>query len=68
MRLLHFDELKTTKGIRYSPSQLWRKEKDGSFPRRIKLGAGAARVAWAESEIDTWISERMADRDRNFAA
>tara|TARA_R110001599_G_scaffold9972_5_gene49282 strand:- start:6804 stop:7013 length:210 start_codon:yes stop_codon:yes gene_type:complete len=32
---------------------LWRKEKEGTFPKRIKLSENA--VGWKESEILSWI-------------
>lgn len=60
MKLLSYDELKAVKGIIYSKVQLWRLEKAGRFPKRIPLGA--ARHAWAEHEIDSWIDERMRER------
>jgi prophage regulatory protein len=34
----------------------------GTFPRPIKLSAKA--VGWLEHEIDAWIKERIAERDR----
>jgi prophage regulatory protein len=61
MKLLDHDGL-TTKGIRYSKPQIWRKVRDKTFPAPIKIGA--ARNAWVEAEIDEWIAERIAERDR----
>ena len=46
--------------IPYSSVQIWRKEKAGEFPRRIKLGAN--RVGWIESEIESWISSKIGER------
>lgn len=34
----------------------------GQFPRPISIGGG--RVAWLESDIDTWITERLAEAGR----
>ncbi|TBB88094.1 helix-turn-helix transcriptional regulator [Rhizobium ruizarguesonis] len=65
MKLLPYDELRPKKGISYSRPQIWRKVKDGSFPRPIKVGAG--RSAWVDSEIDAWIEQRMAARDHQDA-
>ena len=48
--------------IPYSSVQIWRKEKAGEFPRRVKLGAN--RVGWIESEIESWISSKIAERDQ----
>ena len=61
MRVLIFPELKSEKGIPWSRVEIWRKEKAGKFPKRIKLGDRA--IAWIESEIDGWLAERAAERD-----
>ena len=47
--------------IGYSPMHLWRLEKAGKFPLRIKLGPNS--VGWLASEIDDWIAARVAERD-----
>jgi prophage regulatory protein len=60
VRLLSYDELRPQKGIPYSKVHLWRLEREGKFPRRVKLGEN--RHGWLESEIDDWIAERMASR------
>ncbi|MDA1023661.1 MAG: AlpA family phage regulatory protein [Proteobacteria bacterium] len=49
--------------VPYSPMQIWRKERDGSFPKRIRLGAN--RVGWSLNEVLQWIEDRKAER---FAA
>jgi len=43
--------------IPYSEAHIWRLERAGKFPRRAHLGAN--RVAWVESEIDSWIEDRV---------
>lgn len=45
-----------------SSTTIWRLEKSGKFPRRVKLGGAA--VGWLESEIDQWISGKMVERDK----
>jgi prophage regulatory protein len=60
MKLLAYADLKPIKGIPYSKVQLWRKEKRGEFPKRVPLGA--ARHAWVEDEIDSWIEARARAR------
>ena len=60
MRVLNDDGLRD-RGIRYSRPQLWRLEKAGRFPRRIRLGDN--RIAWVESEIDQYLLDRIAERD-----
>lgn len=54
------------KGIAYSKVQLWRLERAGKFPLRVKLSP--QRVAWIESEIDEWIAARIAARRQPIAA
>ncbi len=61
MRILKFDELKSRKGIPYSRVHIGRLEAQGNFPSRVHLGPG--RVGWVESEIDSWLAERVARRD-----
>lgn len=34
----------------------WRLEKDGDFPKKIRISPGA--IAWLEHEIDEWIKSR----------
>jgi len=44
-----------------SPMTIWRREKAGTFPRRVRLGPNA--VGWIEEEIEAWCAERAAERD-----
>ena len=46
--------------VPYSPVQIWRLEKAGTFPRRIQLGPN--RVGWVEAEIEAWLRKRLDDR------
>jgi prophage regulatory protein len=48
------------RGIRFSRTHLIRLERQGLFPKRIKLSPG--RVGWLKSEIDRWVMQRGADR------
>ena len=43
--------------IPYSQNQLRRLEAQGSFPKRVRIGAN--RVAWVRQEIDDWIETRL---------
>ena len=43
-----------------SDCTVWRMEKDGKFPKRLKLGAQS--VGWFESEIVGWLKDRAAAR------
>lgn len=46
-----------------SHSGLYLAIKEGNFPRQIQIGPRA--VAWAEHEVNDWISDRMASRTSN---
>lgn len=60
MRFLHHDDLKA-KGISYSKPHLWRLIQQGRFPAPVR-GLGQQNV-WAESEIDEYIAQRVAERE-----
>jgi prophage regulatory protein len=59
-RLINHKDL-AAKGIPYSKPHLWRKEKDGTFPKRVPVGAG--RYAYVESEVDAYVEALIAARD-----
>lgn len=40
---------------------LWRMEKLGKFPSRLRLGGGA--VGWLEDEVEGWIEQKAAERE-----
>jgi prophage regulatory protein len=63
--LIAYDDLKPLKGIRYSRSQLWRLERDGRFPKRVRIGP--QHYAWLEDEVDQFIEERIRARDEAAA-
>jgi prophage regulatory protein len=42
-------------------SRIYELEAEGRFPHRVRLGDRAA--AWVESEIASWIAQRIAERD-----
>jgi len=66
MRILSFEDLRSEKGIPYSKVHLWRLERDGKFPKRVPLSQ--SRHGWLDSEINEWITARMAKRDGMEAA
>lgn len=41
-----------------SGTTLWRLEKEGNFPKKIKLSQKI--VGWSETEIQRWIEDRKA--------
>jgi prophage regulatory protein len=49
------------KRIPYSQNQLRRLEAQGTFPKRVRIGAN--RVAWVRQEIDDWIEARLNARN-----
>ncbi len=58
MRVLR--ELAVIQKVGISRATLWRWERDGQFPRRIKLGPNC--IGWLEAEVDDFISARLAAR------
>jgi prophage regulatory protein len=49
-----------TSGVPYSDMHIWRLEKSGRFPKRIRLGPN--RVGWSAREVAAWIEARKAER------
>jgi prophage regulatory protein len=47
--------------VPFSDMHIWRLEKAGKFPKRIKLGAH--RVGWDFHEVISWIEDRKARRE-----
>ena len=48
--------------IPYSQNQLRRLEAQGTFPKRVRIGAN--RVAWVREEIDNWAMDRIGGRQK----
>lgn len=59
MQLLSREDL-VARGIRLNKVTLWRKIKDGTFPKPILIGN---RHAWPENEVDAYIENLLAKRD-----
>lgn len=53
-RLIRLKELKIIVG--YSSTSIWRRCKEGSFPKAVRIGPSA--VAWRLSEVKEWIDSR----------
>ncbi len=51
--ILSLDDLHAM-GIRLSRSQIWRREKEGKFPRRVRVSD--ARVGWFKTEVDAFLA------------
>jgi len=46
--------------IQLSDASIWRLERLGKFPKRIKIGSAA--VGWLESEVIAWLAAKAAER------
>lgn len=47
----------------YKRPSIYRLEKEGKFPRRVKLGLGqGGAVGWVENDISSWIEARQDGR------
>lgn len=51
VRMMRLPVVEAVTGL--SGTTIWRRERDGEFPRRRRLGAGV--VAWRSDEIEAWI-------------
>jgi predicted DNA-binding transcriptional regulator AlpA len=63
MRVLFSEDL-PAKGVRLHNTTIWRKERDGQFPKHILIGN---RRAWIEHEIDAWLAALIRARDSRGA-
>jgi prophage regulatory protein len=57
-RVVRFREVEDRVGL--SRTTIWRLERDGKFPLRLKISART--VGWIESEIEAWIAGRVMAR------
>jgi prophage regulatory protein len=64
-RLIPYEALKE-KCIPLSKSHIWRLEKAGKFPKRVAISAG--RYGYIESEVDAYLDQKIAERDRSRAS
>lgn len=58
-RILRKPELLNMVGL--SDPTIWRLERDGKFPKRVRLGGNSC--GWLESEVLQWVQSRMEARD-----
>lgn len=60
-RIMRINEVVESTG--YARPSLYRLEREGKFPPRIKLGTGRGGAAgWREADIDAWLEARAAGR------
>lgn len=60
MRFLRLKQVCSKCGI--SHMTVYRHEKAGTFPRKVRLGVNS--IAYLEEEIEQWMQERVAARDQ----
>ena len=58
-KLIDYTDL-CAKGVNSSLITLWRWERAGKFPKRVRVSH--SKVAWVESEIDEFLAKRIASR------
>ena len=56
-QLLRLPEVKKRTGL--GRTQIYRLQKQGKFPKLVKLGARAS--AWVSTEVHAWIADRIAE-------
>ena len=54
MHILRTPDVTRLTGL--SRTTLWRLERRGAFPNRVRLGANS--VGWLEDEVQSWIASR----------
>ncbi|MEZ9404961.1 AlpA family transcriptional regulator [Vibrio sp. 10N.286.48.F5] len=62
MRFLKLKEVMQKTAL--SRSAIYRKMNEDQFPQSISLGDRA--VAWVESEVQDWVTDRVAERDERI--
>lgn len=61
MRLIRLKEVMNITGL--GRSSIYKFMDESRFPKSVSLGDRA--VAWIESEVEDWIVEKIAERDRS---
>lgn len=62
--LLRLNEVQGRTGL--SRSEIYRRIREGDFPKPVKLGKKAS--AWVLAEVEGWIAARIAARDAEEVA
>jgi len=55
--ILRTAKLQTYVGL--SRTTIWRLEKSGQFPKRVRLGQNS--VGWLKGDVDTWLESRKGE-------
>lgn len=56
MQVLNVRDIQKITGM--SRTTIWRHEKNGEFPKRMKLTDSGRSVGWLESDIREWLQSR----------
>jgi len=64
LKVLRLDGVEDLTGLRRS--QLYQLTKEGRFPKPLKLLGRSS--GWLFSEVQTWIAQRIAERDEKESA
>lgn len=59
-KMLTYEELKDN-GVPFSKVTLFRMEKEGRFPKRVRLGR-RNHIRWVADEIEAWVSGQIEAR------
>lgn len=60
VRLIRLPEVMSRVSLRRAT--IYRRISKGDFPKPVRTGGRAS--AWVESEVDAWIADRIAERER----
>ncbi|WP_262459585.1 AlpA family transcriptional regulator [Alloalcanivorax balearicus] len=62
MKIMRLKEVMDTTGLKRSA--IYKAISEGRFPKQVSLGARAA--GWVADEIESWIMERIEERDMAY--
>jgi prophage regulatory protein len=65
IRILSYNDLRA-RGIRFSRQWILKLQKAGKFPQAVRLGE--ASTGFVESEINKWVEDLIAERDKKEVA
>jgi prophage regulatory protein len=57
LRIIRRREVRRRTGL--SETTIWRKERDRTFPQRVKLNADGSAIGYLEHEVDQWVRDRV---------
>lgn len=63
MRIMRLKEVMDTTGL--GRSYIYKLASEGAFPKPVQLGGRAS--GWVGEEVESWILERIEERDRREA-